>query len=418
MALHAYRRVLRTTGLPSILLLGSLVKIPLVAVPLVLILHLTTGRHLGYGQAGLVIALWTVGAAVGSPFLGRHIDRHGLRPVLIAATVVQALFWVPAAHLPYAVLLVAAPLSGLVIVQGSTISRLAITGLVPEADRHTAFALDSVLTTLSYLIGPSLGVVLATWTSTTLAVQVIGLLLVVNLLAVIVRNPRLLPRAEDVPSGAARPPLPRPGQWLGRGLLATCVCALAAGMFSSGAELGIVGALRQHGQTAWLGPVLVGVSLCSIAGGLVYGSLSRRPPAALTVAALGAVTIPVGLVGGVPWLAVALVPAALLNAAAFASTATAASTFAVDGARASALSLYSTATAAGAALGGPVVGVALDHGGASWGFTAVGALILLVALPAWPAMRPRPGAVPASASAPAPAIPRTDTSAHREKENL
>ncbi|MDH6575990.1 MFS transporter [Kitasatospora sp. MAP5-34] len=387
------------------LLLGSLIKIPLVAVPLVLTLHLTTTRQLGYGQAGLVIALWTAGAAAGSPFQGRRIDRHGLRPVLIVATVSQALFWGLAAGLPYPALLVAAPLSGLVIVQGSTISRLAITGLVPEENRHTAFAVDSMLTTVSYLIGPSLAVVLATQTSTALAVRALGLLLVVNCLAVIVRNPRVEPRAEDRPSDA---PLPSLRQWLNRGLVAACACALAAGMFASGTELGIIGALRQHGQTAWIGPVLVGVGLGSMAGGLVYGSLSRRPPAALTVAALGAVTIPVGLVGGVPWLAVAMLPAALLNAPAFASTATAASTFAVSGARASALSLYSTATAAGAALGGPVVGTALDHGGTSLGFTTVGAFILLVSLLAGPAMRTRAQAVPAF----------LDASAHLEKESL
>ncbi|MCX5192552.1 MFS transporter [Streptomyces sp. NBC_00249] len=387
------------------LLLGSLVKIPLVAVPLVLTLHLTATQQLGYAQAGSVIALWTAGAAVGSPFQGRRIDRHGLRPVLVVATVTQALFWALVAQLPYAALLVAAPLSGLLIVQGSTISRLAITGLVPEEDRHTAFAVDSTLTTVSYLTGPSLAVVLATQASTTLAVRTVGLLLVLGCLAVIVRNPRPRSRAEDRPSDAPLPPL---RQWLNRPLVATCACALAAGMFSSGAELGIVGVLRAHDQTAWLSPVLVGVGLCSIVGGLLYGSLSRRPPAALTVAALGAVTIPVGLVGGVPWLAVALLPAALLNAPAYASTATAASTFAVSGARASALSLYSTATAVGAALGGPLVGTALDHGDASWGFAAVGACVLLVSLAAWPAMRPRARAVPAAPS---------DTSAHREKEN-
>ncbi|MGW0394888.1 MFS transporter [Streptomyces sp. NPDC003042] len=411
MTLHAYRRVLSTPGLPSMLLLGSLIKIPLVAVPLVLTLHLTTTQQLGYGQAGLVIALWAAGAAVGSPFQGRHIDRHGLRPVLVVATVAQALFWGAAAQLPYTALLFAAPLSGLAIVQGSTISRLAITGLVPEENRHTAFALDSMLTTISYLIGPSLVVALATQSSTTLAVQGVGLLLVVNGVAVIVRNPRPQPRDENRSSGtppAPLPPLPPLRQWLNRGLVATCACALAAGMFSSGAELAIIGALRQDDQTAWLGPVLVGVSLCSMAGGLVYGSMSRRPPAAVIVAALGAVTIPVGLAGGVPWLAVALLPAALLNAPAFASTATAVSTFAVSGARASALSLYSTATAVGAAIGGPVVGVALDHGGASWGFAAVGAFILLVSLPAGPAMRPRSQAE----------CPSSGTSAHLEKESL
>ncbi|MEU8779825.1 MFS transporter [Streptomyces sp. NPDC048606] len=363
------------------LLLGTLIKIPLVAVPLVLTLHLTTTRQLGYAQAGLVIALWTVGAAAGSPLLGRRIDRHGLRPVLVVATVAQALFWATAAQLPYAALLVAAPASGLVIVQGSTISRLAILGLVPEENRHTAFAVDSMLTTLSYLIGPALGVVLATRASGTLAVQAIGLLLVLACVAVIVRDPRPPARADEGPSGAASPP---PRRWLGRGLVATCACALAAGMFASGAELGIVGILHRSDQTVWLAPVLMGVSLGSLAGGLVYGTLERRPPAALTVAALGLVTLPVGLVGGVPWLAVALLPAALLNAPAFASTAAAAGAFAVDGARASALGLYSTATAAGAALGGPLVGTALDHGGPAPGFAALGAAILLVSLAAWP----------------------------------
>ncbi|MFG2805867.1 MFS transporter [Streptomyces massasporeus] len=397
MRLQAYRQVLGIPGLRSMLVLGVLAKIPVVAIPMILTLHVTAEQRLGFGRAGLLVALWTAGVAVGAPFQGRHIDRHGLRPLLVVASVCQALFWVSASRMPYPVLLGAALLSGLVLVPGTTISRLVISGLVPEERRHTAYAVDSMLTNVSYMIGPALGVALATQASSTVAFRGVGLLLVVSGVAVIVVNPALEPGGEDRPADSARPPL---RQWLNRGLVATLACTFAAGMFSSGAEIGVVGSLQQRDQVGWITPVILVFGVCSMTGGILYGGLRRSPSAALIVACLGAVTLPLGLAARAPWLALALLPAALLYAPAFASTASAASAFSVAGARATAMSVYSTAMTVGTALGGPLVGAVLDRWGPGWAFATVGASILVISLLTLPLLGHRARGAAAASTTP------------------
>ncbi|MFF0190839.1 MFS transporter [Streptomyces sp. NPDC005244] len=391
MQLNAYGRVLNIPGLRFTLALGFLAKIPVVTVPMIVTLHVTTGLHLGFGRAGAVVAAWTVGVALGAPFQGRYIDRRGLRPLLAVSTALQVIFYSLAPEFTYSVLLVTALLTGLLIVPGTTISRLVIACLVPEKQRHTAFALDSMLTNLSYMSGPALAVVLATNASTDVALRVVALLLLVSGAAILYADP--LSRAERTgppqPASSAdsrsamRPPL---RQWLHPGLIGTFVCTLAAGMFSSGAEIGVIGALQRQGEASWLSPVMVAFGICSIGGGLVYGSLAKSPHAAAVVAVLGAVILPIGLLDA-PWVALALLPAAILYAPAFAATASAAGKYSEPGTRASVMSLYSSAMTVGTALGGPMTGSALDRGGPFWAFAVLGSVILLISLAAFPAMR-------------------------------
>ncbi|MGW1183356.1 MFS transporter [Streptomyces drozdowiczii] len=379
MRLDVFRRVLRIPGLPSVLILGFLVKVPMVAIPMVLTLHVTMGQHHGFGQAGLVTAMWTAGVALGAPIQGRHLDRNGLRPLFVVGTVGQALFWGLAAQMSYPVLVSSALLSGLLIVPGATISRLAIAGLVSDELRHTAYAVDSMLTNVSYMTGPALGVVLATQATTNVAVYGIGAMLVVSGVVVCIRNPPFKPRGEEQSSAASPPPF---SQWFSRGLATALACAFAAGTFSSGAEIGVVAALQHNNQMGWIGPLMLMFGIFSIVGGLAYGGLSRGPSAVVVVSALGVVTILLGIAGNTFWLTLSLLPAALIYAPAFAATAAAVSAFAVSGARASAMSLYSVATTVGTSLGSPVAGVAIDRGGPRLGFAAVGGMILLISLSA------------------------------------
>lgn len=84
-----YRQVLAVPGFRSVLLLGLLAKLPVVAIPIVLTLHTALGLGQGYGQAGLVAGAWTAGVTIGAPFQGRFIDRRGLRAMLLVAVVGQ-----------------------------------------------------------------------------------------------------------------------------------------------------------------------------------------------------------------------------------------------------------------------------------------------------------------------------------------
>ncbi|MFI9386742.1 MFS transporter [Kutzneria sp. NPDC052558] len=388
----AYRQVLAVRGLRSVLLLSLLAKLGVVAVPIVLTLHVTAGLGRGFGLAGVTTAAWTVGVALGSPVQGRVLDRHGARRLFAVATVGQGLFWGLAPLLPYPALLPAAFASGLVLVPGTTVSRLAIANLVAEERRHTAFVVDSMLTNLSYMTGPALGVLLATRVSTTVALLALGAVLVLSGAAVIAANPPLAASGVGGPSDR-RPPR----RWLTGGLAAALACALAAGLTSSGTEIAVIGSFRHMNQVGWTSVAMVLFAAGSMVGGLAYGGLRRGWSGSVLVAVLGLATVPLGLLDAPLSLTVALLPAALLYAPAFAATAADASRHAVDGTRGVVMSVYSTAMTVGTAAGGPLAGAVVDTSDPAAAFAVIGGLTALVAvLSRWAAARFATAATPPS----------------------
>src|SRR3954452_24970464 len=101
MTLTPYRETLALRGIPSLLVVATLARIPITAGTVTLTLHVTQDLHLGYGAAGLVGAAFTVGGSLGAPVMGRITDRRGLRPVLLLTTAAEVTFWTAAQALPY-----------------------------------------------------------------------------------------------------------------------------------------------------------------------------------------------------------------------------------------------------------------------------------------------------------------------------
>jgi MFS family permease len=98
------------------------------------------------------------------------------------------------------------------------------------------------------------------------------------------------------------------------------------------------------------------------------------------MALLGALTVPIGLAGGVWWLlAIALLPAGLLCAPTIAATGEQVSQLAPVAVRGEATGMQSSAFTLGAAAGAPVVGFVVDHSSAAWGFAVAGLGGILVA---------------------------------------
>src|SRR5689334_737994 len=93
MQLTPYRRVLAMPGMRPLMAVALLARIPVIAASVTLTLHVVLDLHRGYGAAGLVGASSTVGIALGSPLLGRFVDRRGMRPMLLLTTVAEAVFW-------------------------------------------------------------------------------------------------------------------------------------------------------------------------------------------------------------------------------------------------------------------------------------------------------------------------------------
>lgn len=382
-----YRRVLATPGFAGVFLLGQLLKLPTVAAPVVLTLHVTLGLGGGFGAAGTVVALWTLGVAAGAQLQGRSMDRWGVRPVFGAALVVQVAFWALVPELPLPALAAAVVVGGLFLVPGGTMTRVAIGGLVPEEDSHAAFSLDSVLTNLCALLGPAGGIVVATAAGTVAAVLSLGAVVVLGCVAFAFLG-----------SGFGRPAAQRGpmGSLWRRDLVMIFVCVGATGAMMSGSDLAMIATLRSVDQVALAAAVMAVCVASSVAGGLVSGARDWSAPPAALVALLGLFMIPIGFVADWRWMIVAFVPAALLVAPTFAASAVALGKLSEPGARATVMSMYGAAMMIGSALGAPLAGAVFEHGAGFAAFAAVGAVgIVAGAVGLRGLARSAPRAVPA-----------------------
>ncbi|TDB74498.1 MFS transporter, partial [Micromonospora sp. KC723] len=381
MNLTPYRQALALPGLRPLLLVSVLARIPLTATGVTLTFFVVLDLGRGYGAAGLVGAALTVGAAVGSPLLGRLVDRHGLRPVLALTTVAEAAFWASAPALPYPVLLPAAFLAGLLALPVFSVIRQSIAALAPPAHRRPAYALDSMSVELSFMVGPALAVALATAVSARVTLWAVGAGVVGAGVALWFMNPPT--RSVDEPVGP-QSRVPR-RVWLKPHLLAVFAVSAAATLVLGGTDVAVVAVLRASGEVGWTGAVLAMWAVASLVGGFAYGAVKRSFSPLALAAALSLCTIPVGLGGGHWWLlCLALVPAGALCAPTLAATADAVSRLAPANVRGEAMGLYGSAVTVGMALGAPLAGAVIDASAPWWGFAVTGAVGLLVALAALP----------------------------------
>ncbi|GIH59712.1 MFS transporter [Microbispora siamensis] len=381
MAFDRYRRVLALPGVRALLLVGMIARIPLTGTGMTLTLHVVNDQKLGFLQAGLVGTASMAGAAIGSPLVGRFVDRRGLRPVMAVTTIVQLCLWCAAPAMPYAVLLPGALIGGLFSQPVFGAIRQCVAAMVPVENHQTGFALDSMGVELSYMVGPALAVASVTAFGSTATMYGVAAGLAGSGVALYLLNPptRSAEEAEEAAGAVPR------RQWLRPGLLALLCLVSGLTFVLTTTELSVVAMLKADGATAWTGLVLALWCAYSLVGGFVYGGLSRGLSPGLLAGGLALLTAPVGLVGGGwGWLCLALVPAGLLCAPALSSTVDAVNRRVPAAARGEAMGLHGTSLTIGGALAGPLAGGLLDAHGPAWAFAVSGAvgvaLALLVAL--------------------------------------
>ncbi|MFE0592285.1 MFS transporter [Micromonospora echinospora] len=383
MNLTPYRDALAVPGIRSLLLVAVLARIPHTAAGIALTFYVLLDLDRGYGAAGLVGAALTVGAALGAPLLGRLVDRRGLTLVLLLTTAGEALFWTTAPHLSYGLLLPAAFLAGLLALPLSSVIRQCIAAMVPTEHRRPAYALDSMSVELSFMVGPALGVALATAIAPRITLWAVGGGIVAAGLALLVLNPPVR-TAEEQTAGPSRR-IPR-REWLSPRLLAVLAVSAACTLVLGGTDVAVVAALRDDGQVGWTGVVLGLWAASSLVGGFAYGAVSRPVSPLALMGGLAVCTVPIGLAGGQWWLlALALIPAGLLCAPTLAATADAVSRLAPAPVRGEAMGLHASAITVGVAIGAPLAGAIIDRTTPAWGFAAIGligAVVALVVLPA------------------------------------
>ncbi|MFC0005658.1 MFS transporter [Micromonospora siamensis] len=377
MNLTPYRRALALPGLRSLLLVSVLARVPLTATGVTLTFFVVLDLGRGYGAAGLVGAALTVGNALGSPLLGRLVDRYGLRPVLLLTTAAEAVFWATAPALDYALLLPAAFVAGLLALPVFSVIRQSIAAMVPESQRRPAYALDSMSVELSFMVGPALAVALATAVSPRGTLWAVGAGIVASGIALLVLNP---PTRGAEEAAGPLPRIPR-REWLTPRLLAVLAVSAGATLVLGGTDVAVVAVLRADGEVGWTGAVLAMWAVASLAGGFAYGAVSRSFSPLALAAALSLCTIPVGLGGGHWWLlCLTLIPAGALCAPTLAATSDAVSRLAPPAVRGMAMGLHGSAVTVGIAVGAPLAGVVIDASAPFWGFVVTGAVGLLVTL--------------------------------------
>ncbi|WP_052434937.1 MFS transporter [Streptacidiphilus melanogenes] len=381
-----YRSVFAIQGSRALFAVALLARVPGTAKGMLLTLHVVLDQQRGYGAAGVVAMALTLGFAIGSPIAGRMVDRHGLRPVLVVTGIAEALYWVIAPSLPYPALVAATFAGGVVSVPVFPVIRQAVAAHVPGELRRQAFALDSMIVELSYMVGPAVAVIavtgLHTATPSMYATAVLTLASVLGLWPlgrILMPHRRVDPAAQqDARERPAR--LPR-GTWLNPTLLLVLAMCTAANLTLSGTEVAVVASLREHGQTQWAGLTIIAWCCASLLGGFWHGSTPRPRRLSLLMLLLGLGTIPVGFIAGLgwQWTCLALIPAGFVCAPTIASTAEAISAAVPASARGQAMGLQAAALTLGGSLGAPLAGSVIDRFSPFWGFAVSGVIGTLLA---------------------------------------
>lgn len=401
----AYRDVLASRDTRRVLLLGFLVRVPMFAGGVILTLHVVASLGRSYGQAGLVTAASTAAVAISGPWRGRLLDRIGLRRTVGPSILVQVACWSVAPWLGYAPLIGLAAVAGLFVVPTFSILRQVILRSVPSGRRRTALSLDSAATELSFMAGPALGVWLATAWDTAWALFVCEMASAAAGFILWLINPPLRshgPEGQDAADSAAEPGAsPRadarpdevlttgqgsglPGRAL-RGFItlpvaAVYLAAAATTIVLTGTDVGVVAALRDFGHPESIGWVLALWGAGSLVGGLLYGAWHRSFSVFWLLGGLAATTAPVALAVGVPSFAVLITVCGILCAPTVTATVEQLSRLIPERFRGEMMGWHGSSMTIGSALGAPVAGVAIDHGGWQWGFLVVSALGFVVAV--------------------------------------
>jgi MFS family permease len=380
-SLPGYRSLLGEPGRLAFVVPGAIGRLPLAMRGLGCVL-LIQGYTDSYGLAGAIGAVQTVVNALAGPRLGRLADRRSHRLVLSLALLVQAvatvaLVWLAAGSGPVVPLAIAAALLGGSAMPFPSISRAIWSDRLtrgPALER--AFAVESVLDQVAFIVGPFAVILLAVEVSP--AAGLLGSLLVTAAATVgFLRLPSL--GAEERAPDRAPTPVIRI-----RGMQVLALAFVGLGALYGAVEVGLVAFAEEQGRPG-AASVLVGLFAGgSLVGAVAYGARTWRSPvsrrATIAFAWLWLATVPIAFAPGLGWSAVAILVAGVAISPGEIAAFTLVEQLVPEGARTEGFTWILAAISAGAALGVALAGIAIDADGARAGLlVAVGGGALAVA---------------------------------------
>jgi MFS family permease len=358
----AYLDIIRYPRMAGLLLAALVARLPIGinGLAVVLFLRAETGS---FSIAGAVAGGLALGTGAGAPFMGRLVDRRGVRmlaPLAVGnAAGLVTLLVLGRADAPTAALVAASVATGALYPPNPSVLRARFPALLGHEARlvTSAYALDSVLLELSFVLAPLLAAVLVAAFAPAAALIFSAVTVVCGTLLFT----SLLPACRAAPaerSGDLLGPLRSPG-------LRTLVITMFPVGFAIGAlEVSLPAFSEEHGAAHLAGVLLAVWSIGSAAGGLIYGARPWRWPLAalhlrLTLL-LPLAFVPVLASTSVPLMALLLLPAGVLIAPIIATRNELASAAAPRGTETEALTWPLTALLSGLALGAAVAGVRID----------------------------------------------------------
>ncbi|MBP2375520.1 MFS transporter [Paeniglutamicibacter psychrophenolicus] len=421
-----YGQLLKQPGVGALLLIGMVARLPHAAIGMLLLLHLVNELDQEWGSAGLVVALMTIGIALGAPWRGHVVDMYGLRRALIPSVIAEVVVWSIVPQVSFMWVLPLVFIGGLFSLPVFSVVRTALGVMTTGDTRRSAFALDAMATELVFIVGPAGAGIVATSLDTTVGMIGIGIASSVSGLALMLLNP---PTRSGQPGAVAHKANPHeerlgaeasliaagPGGladveaelivagakstkarvaargrsfrhkfgWVSASVVAVFIAASGAGLVLSGTEVGILSLLDENGSEGQLGIVFLFWCGASLLGGLVYGSLNRRISPIVLLLAMAVLTVPMAFATDTWSLALLSILPGMLCAPVLSAASEWLTDLVAEKRRGEAMGWYGSALTGGTALGSPITGATVDGFGANAGFIMVGvigAVICAVAL--------------------------------------
>jgi predicted MFS family arabinose efflux permease len=274
-----YARILRIPGVALIVVATLIGRLPIGITGLAILLYVRDVSD-SFAAAGLCAGALALGSAAGAPFQGRLIDRRGVEMLLSLAAVHAAgllLIWgAGEADAPVALLAAASLGTGAAIPPVSSVLRSRWPHLLsgrPEL-LAGAFALDSVMIEIVFVVGPLL---------TTVVVVTVGpqYALIVSAACVLSGTSLLLAGLRGRP-GPERTEAGRPVFGLGAlaspGLRTLVLASLPVGFTFGTLEVALPAFSEAEGSAELAGVLLAVWSGASGIGGLVWGARGGNSP--------------------------------------------------------------------------------------------------------------------------------------------
>jgi len=383
MGFTTYRELARNRAVVRMIAISLVLRVPMWAAGIVLTLHVVTTLHHNYAAAGAVEMVYSLALAVSSPWRGRLLDRIGLRATVGPSLAVMAAAWSIAPWVGYWPLMGLVAVGGLFMMPSFSIVRQVLIGAVPVSQRTAVLSVDSVFTEVTFMIGPVLGVLAATYIDTRVALLICQAAVIAGGIVLWADNPSLGTEgsAED-PDG---PEQPLSGRARTRAMLSPAVLIIlaistTATMVLTAEDLGTVAAMRAMHSVTSIGWVLALWGAGSAIGGIVYGALRRHPPSAVLLAGLAGSTAAVALAPDKPTFVVLLLLSGFFCAPTITATVADLTATVPAAVRGEAMGWHGSALTLGGAAAAPVAGVLIDSGGWANGFGVIGLVGLAVAL--------------------------------------